>query len=159
MYFQFDLTKSKLSYQTNFQYFSKQNITLHCPVIYKRQIHGVAGSIVVGLGKTLGEQRGRRRQYQMEIPASKKMPTNIALGNTLVVQESKIVGIKVQQLCIYNFAKLHFATQKIFNWLYQLIKSKNVFFLFDFIICFYSFFCTIYFYILMKQTAQQEYPY
>lgn len=56
------------------------------------------------------------------------MPTNIALGNTLVVQESKIVGIKVQQLCIYNFAKLHFATQKNFNWLYQLIKSKNVFF-------------------------------
>lgn len=141
MYFQFDLTKSKLSYQTNFQYFSKQKITFHCPVIYKRQIHGVAGSIVVGLGKTLGEQRGRGRQYQVEIPAS------------------KIVGIKVQQLCIYNFAKLHFATQKIFNWLYQLIKSKNVFFLFDFIICFYSFFCTIYFYILMKQTAQQEYPY
>lgn len=94
----------------------------------------------MGLGKTLGEQRGRGRQYQVEIPASKKMPTNIALGNTLVVQESKIVGIKVQQLCIYNFAKLHFATQKNFNWLYQLIKSKNVFFSFDFIICFYSFF-------------------
>lgn len=128
MYFQFDLTKSKLSYQTNFQYFSKQNITFHCPVIYKRQIHRVAGSIVVGMGKTLGEQRGRGRQYQVEIPASKKN-ANIALGNTLVVKESKIVGIKVQQLCIYNFAKLHFATQKNFNWLYQLIKSKNVFFI------------------------------
>lgn len=94
----------------------------------------------------------------MEIPASKKIPTNIAFGNTLVVQESKIVGIEVQQLCIYNFAKLHFAAQKNFNWLYQLIKSKNVFF-----ILFYYLFlfivCTIYFYILMKQTAQQEDPY
>lgn len=82
----------------------------------------------MSLGKTLGEQRGRGRQYQVEIPASKKN-ANIALGNTLVVKESKIVGIKVQQLCIYNFAKLHFATQKNFNWLYQLIKSKNVFFI------------------------------
>lgn len=68
------------------------------------------------------------------------MPTNIALGNTLVVQESKIVGIKVQQLCIYNFAKLHFATQKNFNWLYQLIKSKNVFFYLILLFVFIHFF-------------------
>lgn len=67
----------------------------------------------MSLGKTLGEQRGRERQYQVEIPASKKMPTNIALGNTLVVRESKIVGIKFS----------NFAFTILQN--YTLLRKKN----------------------------------
>lgn len=67
----------------------------------------------MSLGKTLGEQRGRERQYQVEIPASKKMPTNIALGNTLVVRESKIVGIKFS----------NFAFTILQN--YTLLRQKN----------------------------------